>query len=126
MGRNANCQHCLGSLLTMLEILLVVGLSKMIAATVREKGRKPTGYVVLLVLLWIGGEIMGAIVGVVIAALHNPGALHQDFNIGTYVCALIGAACGAAIAFVVAHSVAPLRQWPASGHFGDDDYDDER
>jgi hypothetical protein len=66
----------------MLEILLVIWLSKKIAATVKEKGRQPAGYVVLFVFLWIGGEITGAVIGMLITALNNPRALDQDFNIG--------------------------------------------
>jgi hypothetical protein len=105
----------------MLEIILVVWLSKKIAATMKDKGRSPAGYVVLFVLLWFGGEIAGAVVGMVITAMHNPRALDLDFNIGVYMFALIGAACGAGIAFLIVHTVPPLEQWP-----DDDDYEYER
>ena len=73
----------------MLEILLIVKLTKSLSAKAREKGR-PTSWAALLPLFWILGEVGGFILG---AAL--------EMGTGAYAIALIGAALGAGAAFLV-------------------------
>jgi hypothetical protein len=86
----------------MLEILLLFFLTRKIGEICREKGRKAIGYKILTVVLWFGGEIAGAIIGV-LATSGEGGAL-------VYVLALFGAAVGAAISFAIANSLTPLEQ----------------
>jgi hypothetical protein len=86
----------------MLEILALFFLTKRIGEIVEEKGRKTIGYKLLTVALWIGGEIVFAIVGAVIVAMAGL----PDLVI--YLFALGGAAIGAGIAFTIAKVLPPL------------------
>jgi hypothetical protein len=91
--------HYFGGM-TMLEILLLIFLTRKIGAICEEKGRKAGGYKALTVVLWFGGEIAGAIIGVV-ATSGDGGAL-------VYLLALFGAAVGAAISFAIVNSLTPI------------------
>lgn len=90
----------------MLEIIIVVLVSKKIAAMVKEKGRSAGGYVTLFVLLWFGGEIVGAIVGAMMTGGQNAGA--GGIDMAVYVFALVGAAVGGITGFAIASMVSPL------------------
>ena len=83
----------------MLEILLLVYLCRSLGRTLRDKGRSPGWYQFLLVVLWFGGEVFGAIVAVAVFRLEGA---------GSYLGALVGAAGGATLAFVIAHSLGPV------------------
>ena len=87
----------------MLEILLLIWLGRKIAAMARERGRSSAGYVLMLVGLWIGGEIAGLIVGFMLVSAR-PG----EFNPTAYIFALVGAAAGAIAAFVIVNSLKPV------------------
>src|SRR5262245_24565857 len=78
----------------MLEILLIVKLSKSLAAKARDKGR-PTSWAALLPILWIVGEFGGYIVGMAL-----------DMGAAAYVVALVGAALGAGAAFLIVGGLA--------------------
>ena len=83
----------------MIEILVIWLLARKIGGIVKEKGRSSGGYIVLTIVLWIGGELVGAIVGSVLA-----------FELGLSDClvypfALTGAACGAGLAYLIASNV---------------------
>jgi hypothetical protein len=80
----------------MLEIIALIAMGKRIGSIMREKGRKGGWYQLLLVVLWIGGEFVGAIFGGIIT--NGRGGL------AIYLFALIGAAVGAAIAFWIANN----------------------
>lgn len=84
----------------MLEILLLMFLCKHLRAVLRAKGRPAGWFQLLLVCCWFIGEVMGAIAMVVI--LRSPG-----FDATAYLGALLGAAAGAVIVLVIAHSLAP-------------------
>lgn len=91
----------------MLEIILLIFLTRRIGNILEAKGRKSGWYKLLTVLLWFGGEIIGAIIGVVIVHLSQ---LSEGF---VYLFALIGAAIGAAVAFIIAKAVpAPVHYSP--------------
>jgi hypothetical protein len=77
----------------MLEIILIIFLAKMIGNIATEKGRNAAGYIVLFVLMWVGGEIVGAIIGVIIS--------RGELSVGGYLFAILGAAVGAATAFMI-------------------------
>jgi len=82
----------------MIEILLLVALTRKIGRICEEKGRRTGGFKALTVMLWIGGEIFGAVVAVS-AGIEE---------LGVYLFALIGAAVGAGIAVLIAKNLAPL------------------
>ncbi len=85
----------------MIEIIIVWQLCKSVGRIVREKGRKAIGWQFMTVGLWLGGEIAGAVVGAVISG--GEGA-------SLYVLALVGAAGGGALAYVIAKSLPPLNE----------------
>jgi hypothetical protein len=74
----------------MAELVVLYFLCKKISAIARGRGKDPTNYCVLLIGLWIGGEIAGGIVGVVLTGY---------VNLVTYFFALVGAVVGSSIAF---------------------------
>lgn len=82
----------------MLEIILLIFLCKKIGAIIREKGRSPVAFQVLTVFLWFGGEIAGAVVGIIVSGNEEPGP-------AAYIFALVGAAVGATIAFLIASNL---------------------
>jgi hypothetical protein len=91
----------------MLEILIIWQLAKSIGKTAAAKGRSSGAYKALLVLCWIGGEIVGAILAVLAGAAG--GAL--------YLGAIVGAIVGAISAFAIAKSVSPLTAEARTGGF---------
>jgi membrane protein DedA with SNARE-associated domain len=84
----------------MLEILALVYLTRKIGRMVEEKGRKGGWYKALTVFLWIGGEIVGAVLGAILAG--------GEESILLYLFALMGAAAGAGTAYLIAASLSPL------------------
>jgi hypothetical protein len=98
----------------MLEIFLILGASRHIASMMKQKGRSPVAFVALFVVLWFGGEILGAIAGV---ALMTPqrGQPTESFKVGAYLCALLGAVMGGAIGYLVAFAVPSLVENDISG-----------
>jgi hypothetical protein len=96
----------------MLEIAIVYILAKNIGNKVAAKGHKRFGYQLMLVALWIGGEIAGAIFGFVLQMVMAGGVAapeERGFPWLGYLCALAGAALGAFIAFAIANSLAPVQ-----------------
>jgi len=78
----------------MLELIVLVALTRKIGAMVESKGHTSRKYKVLTVILWFGGEVVGAFLG----------AMISNGETGpTYVAALIGAAIGAGIAYNLAN-----------------------
>ncbi|VTR93457.1 Membrane protein OS=Rhodopirellula sallentina SM41 GN=RSSM_01052 PE=4 SV=1 [Gemmata massiliana] len=107
----------------MLEILILISLSKSIAAKAREKGRGGAPFVFLLLALWIGGEIFGGAAGGIISVI----ALGDDEPnlLLVYPLAIAGAAIGAVIAFQIVKSIAPAYKGEYED-YADDDYDRDR
>lgn len=68
----------------MLEIIAMVSLGRTIRNIVLEKGLRPTRYILNMVFLWVGLEIVGLYVGMRLFA--NP--------FGAYLLAIVGAAFG--------------------------------
>lgn len=81
----------------MLEIIAIIALGKSISRIAKEKGRKPTMFVLIMVLMWIGFEITGAMIG----------AIFFGEGLMVYVLALMGAALGGLGAYLIAKSAAP-------------------
>ena len=80
----------------MLEIILVVFLSKRIGNIAEKKGHKRKPNIVFFVVMWIAGEIIGALLGLF---------LFKGHIYSSYVMALLGAAVGAMIAFRMANNL---------------------
>lgn len=84
----------------MLEILVLWGLGKKIAAMASAKGHAPGGYVALLVVSWIIGEVGGIILGMFLT-----GAMHRADDdmvmLLPLLCALIGIVVAAMSSFAL-------------------------
>jgi hypothetical protein len=81
----------------MCEILLLWFLGKRINEMAGAKMRNGTLYVLMFVLLWFGGEVCGFIFGMALTA----GRGGDDNILPAYFCALLGAACGAGLSFLI-------------------------
>ena len=90
----------------MLEVLLLIYLSRRLGEIVRAKGRSAGWYQFLLVVLWFGGEIFGAVVTVTV---------FRADGLAAYLGAIVGAAGGAVLGFVIANSVAPATHQGSPG-----------
>ena len=86
----------------MLEIIMLIRLTRAIGKMLEEKGRKAGWFKFLTVVLWFGGEIVGGFMGGMLAALNGWNTLIA------YLFALIGAAIGAGTAYMIARSMPPL------------------
>jgi len=84
----------------MLEVLFLWFLTRQIRKIVEPKGRKPFGYQTMLVAFWFGGEIVGAFIGFLLFS-------EADLQCLVYIPALLGAALGAGVAFLIASSLSP-------------------
>ncbi|AGC77721.1 hypothetical protein LX97_02099 [Nonlabens dokdonensis] len=80
----------------MLEIFLIIYLSKKIGAILESKGYKKGWYIALFVFTWITGELGGFVIG----ALVFP-----EQPIAMYIIALLGAAAAFAANFYFAKSL---------------------
>jgi hypothetical protein len=87
----------------MLEILVLINLSKRIMAIAKSKGRSSAGWVVLLIVLWFGGELTGAVVAAIVAYPREP-------LLEVYLFGLGGAAVGAVATFAIVKNLPSLRQ----------------
>lgn len=76
----------------MLEIIAIIALGKSISKIVKEKGLNPTKYVIIMVVMWIGFEILGSLIG---AILYGEGMV-------VYLFALSGAAIGGFLSYQLA------------------------
>jgi len=85
----------------MLEILALWALTRQIGKLVEQKGHKSGWYKVLTVVLWFGGEIVGAILGVIVTGAS------ESSQCLIYLFALVGAAAGAGVAYLIAISLSP-------------------
>jgi hypothetical protein len=86
----------------MLEIIILIFLTRKVGEIVQAKGRRTGWYKLMTVVLWIGGEVMGAIVGGIVGALTDSGMVFA------YLFALAGAAAGAGLSIIIARSLSPL------------------
>jgi hypothetical protein len=89
----------------MLEILLLYNLGKAIASKARSKGRSGPVFVVMLLFLWIFGELNGLLFGRLLSfKLELP---HSAYFCVSYGSALAGAAIGCYAAFLIVASIPP-------------------
>jgi hypothetical protein len=78
----------------MLEIILIIFLSKKIGQIAEEKKQSKALFKFMFVVLWILGEFIGAIIG-----------LNLTKGLTVYLFALIGAALGAIISFAIVNNL---------------------
>jgi hypothetical protein len=90
----------------MLEILVLIKVTQSLANTCRMKSRS-TGWSALFPLFWIGGEITGFIVAS--SHRHYTG---DDFDMGAYGYAILGAILGGVLAYVIVKSLKDLTPPP--------------
>jgi hypothetical protein len=102
----------------MLEFLLLRVLCSSLGNKLRDKGRNPLGFQFLLVLLWIGAEVTGLVIGFIIGDIVTEG--DEPAWIFGIVGALIGVACAAGLVFLIAHSLPSLE--PQGAYDRDDAY----
>lgn len=93
----------------MLEILALWALVKNIGKMVEAKGCKSGWYKMLTVILWFGGEFVGAIAGAIITGAD------ESVQCLVYMFALAGAAAGAGIAYAIANNLSSLTSIPGEG-----------
>jgi hypothetical protein len=110
----------------MLEIFLIIAISKKIAAMLKEKGRGPTGFVILFVVMWFCGEVIGFVVGTIAHLAADPNALNNGFNWMAYLMGLAGAAIGGSIAYAIAAAMPAIERPDQAGYDDGDDDDYER
>lgn len=89
----------------MIEIFTLGWYADKIAALAQAKGLRASKYRLLAQLYWCGGEALGLFTGLAMAPARNPLSL-----IMIYLCALIGAALGAGLAYTVTRSQKPELQ----------------
>jgi hypothetical protein len=90
----------------MLEIVILIVLAGKIGRIVESKGRKKIGYQLMLVGMWIGGELFGMVVGAIIGGMatgKEDGAVLVGV-VGALACAITGAV----IAFQIAKHLDPI------------------
>lgn len=89
----------------MLETILVLWfLTKRISKIVSEKGYSRGRYIVMTVLLWLGGWAIGFLLGIVsVEEITGDAGLY----FGVYLCALLGALVGAGMAYGIADNLVP-------------------
>ncbi|MGI8979320.1 MAG: hypothetical protein ACR2FY_08850 [Pirellulaceae bacterium] len=109
------------------DLLFVFLICKHVGEMVQEKGRNPLLYQVLMAVGWIGGEIVGGVAGAVLAAVVSNG--NEDaIGIGAGVGVLLGIACGAGPAYLLAMNVTrdpnyvPPRPVPGVSPYGPSPY----
>ena len=81
----------------MLEIIAIIALARSIKKIILEKGRKPAGYIALMVILWITLELIGGMIAVILAGE----------GLAVYGGALIGAALGGLLGYLIAKNAKP-------------------
>jgi len=81
----------------MLEILGIIAFARLLSRTATEKGRSK-GWAALGVLFWLGGELMGFVIGTILG--------FEMF--AQYGVALLMAAAGALVAYLVVKALPPL------------------
>lgn len=76
----------------MIELIIIFTLGKSISGIIRDKGRKPFKYVLLMILMWVGFEFLGAFIG---AMIFGEGLIVYPFALG-------GAALGGYLSYNIA------------------------
>jgi hypothetical protein len=90
-----------------IEILVLILLSRKIAGMAEERGLNPILYILALIGCWIVGELMGAFVVALLMIL----IFHPQEQLGVmcpaFIGAIVGAACGASLVFGIVQLQTP-------------------
>jgi hypothetical protein len=89
----------------MVEILALLALTRIIGDMARRRGRSASGFQLMLLVFWFGGEILGAALTYALVADSQQGKVNL---VPIYCYALVGAVAGAVLAFVVAKMAKPV------------------
>ena len=89
----------------MIEIIVLIVLMGKIGNMARRRGRSPNLFGLLLLACWFAGEVVGAVLGYILSGAWNWG---KPNTLLIYGLALVGAALGVGIAFLVARSLSPV------------------
>lgn len=84
----------------MIEIIALYYFAKNIGQIVEAKGHRGTWYKVLAVVMWFGGEFVGAIVGAILFG-------QEGGQCAAYLFALLGAAMSAGTVYLIAKNLQP-------------------
>lgn len=84
----------------MVEILTLGRFADFIGRLVKSKGYQPGHYRLAALLLWCAGEVCGLFTGLMIAPKGDFPSL-----VVIYICALLGAAAGAGLAYLIVRSL---------------------
>lgn len=96
----------------MAEIIALLVLGGIIGDMARRRERSPSVFRLMLYACWFSGEIVGGFLGYAVAASTGP---HPNL-LFVYGAALVGAVCGAMVAFILAKSCGPLNdEWKDIG-----------
>ena len=87
----------------MIEIIALYYFAKNVGEIVEAKGHRSLWYKVLAVVMWIGGEAVGAVVGAIL--LGQAGG-----QCTIYLFALLGAAMSAGTVYLIAKNLQPVGQ----------------
>ena len=87
----------------MIELLMMNQLIRAISRILQAKRRKPGWFQLLAVVLWIVGEIVGALIGIAL-----------EMEAGAYLLALLGAGGGALASYVIAKRALPGAPEPSA------------
>jgi hypothetical protein len=93
----------------MFEVLILIWLTKCVGIIVEERGQKRGLYTALIIMMWFGGEFMGAIFGAIITG-WSPSA-----QCLLYAIALAGGGLGAYSAYRIADRLTVALSTRASG-----------
>jgi hypothetical protein len=97
----------------MLEILLLFKSSRKLLEMAKDRGIAGWPFVILLIILWFGGEVAGAVAGFIFLGAPN----NDGFNFGVYICAIVGAVIGAGVTFGIMAAI------PKSTSYYGDEFD---
>ena len=109
------------------DLLFVILICQHVGGMVKEKGRDPLIYQVLMALGWIGGEIIGGVGGAILAGILSNGN-DDAIGIGAGIGVLLGIACGAGPVYLLAMNVTkdpnyrPPQPAPGSSPYGPSPY----
>ena len=89
----------------MIEIIALYYFAKNVGEIVEAKGHRGTWYKVLAVVMWFGGEIVGAILGGILFASAGS-------ECAIYLFALFGAGLSAGTVYLIAKNLPPAAKEP--------------
>jgi uncharacterized protein YcfJ len=81
----------------MLEIIAIISVSKTIREIALSKRLKPAKYIIIMIVLWLGFELLGGIIGAIIFGA----------GLESYLIAIVGAGIGGYLGYNIAQKAEP-------------------